>query len=71
MNFLWWRRKQQERELEEEVRSHLEWRPKSGRSGRGQERSRAGGTARIWKCGIGEGGHAGRLGMALVERRRC
>jgi len=24
MNFLWWRRKQQERELDEEVRRHLE-----------------------------------------------
>jgi len=45
MNFLWWRRKQQERELEEEVRSHLEMAAKE-RAERGEGKREAERAAR-------------------------
>src|SRR6267142_3701295 len=45
MNFLWWRRKQQERELEEEVRSHLEMAAKD-RAERGEGKGEAERAAR-------------------------
>src|SRR6267378_129341 len=45
MNFLWWRRKQQERELEEEVRRHLEMAAKE-RVQRGEDKPEAERAAR-------------------------
>src|SRR5229473_973264 len=45
MNFLWWRRKQQERELEEEVRRHLEMAAKE-RVDRGEDKREAERAAR-------------------------
>ncbi len=45
MNFLWWRRKQQERELEEEVRRHLEMAAKE-RVERGEDKREAERAAR-------------------------
>src|SRR5260370_15118799 len=45
MNFLWWRRKQQERELEEEVRRHLEMAAKE-RAERGEDKREAERAAR-------------------------
>ncbi len=45
MNFLWWRRKQQERELEEEVRRHLEMAAKE-RAERGEDKREAEQAAR-------------------------
>src|SRR6266850_2047457 len=45
MNFLWWRRKQQDRELEEEVRKHLEMAAKE-RIERGEDQREAERAAR-------------------------